>query len=402
MAKKEHESPLHAALDDFGAAEKQLSVARLEHQEKILIALFGEEVMRDPRRCRSEAQRVERAIRAIIADIADPVDRRVAQAVFASEEEFYGEIVEQRKIWVNKNDKGFDDNQYRKRRPEVIKDVAAALPRALAVDGDVFDPTPSPRARRAAKLLFPYVQEALLCVEIYDACVLSADIHGVRDAFHKATHVVLASRNVSSDLGLWALAHCHKYLTALERERSGRDFLGEDLLSIKLMWPTRLKTVFRDSQVDEIELALLEAESDKPVPFVDQLLRKHTGEIIYDRWLGLLSVSELDPCGSQSNQFLPTRYDREQLNRHLLELCVRLQGLFPGDIWSAYEANTSKRIHAAVTTDAVLLECGVLGESDKGRTIKTALIEAMRERPASRLYDEAEKRRLAAKEGRST
>jgi len=402
MATEAKPTRLTAALDAFGRDEKKLSAGRLEHHRELLVALFGEETMGNPVRCRIEAQRVERALREIIEDVADPVDRRIAQAVFASEPEFYGMLVKERKAHAEKYGIGVSADQYAKRRPQIIRDVEAALPRVLAAqDADEVDrlsPTVPPAH---AGWLYRYAQEALLCVEIWDSCARNAESHREFDGYFEAARAILTPRTNMADIGLWALALCHTSLLALERG-AGRAFLGEDFFSPGSAWRARFFSVFSDQQVGEMQSALVRAAKNameqsliaaghvEPHPFIDQLRASEAGEIIRDRWRMLLTASDRDPYGEDRNGVrLPRPQDREQLDASLLSLCALMHARLPKGTWSLHDANTSKWLNATDVTRITLRECGMAtDEGSAGDEIVDALRDVMDARPATDFYRE--------------
>jgi hypothetical protein len=133
MASRRPESELHGALGEFGRCAKKLSVARLEEVDTVLKAVGTPEQLNDADKRRDLAVRVFEALRSIVAEIEDPVDRRIAQAVLATEPEFYDKLVGKRLAYVRENDRGFSDEQYYDKRRRVVGDIEEALAGVMGI-----------------------------------------------------------------------------------------------------------------------------------------------------------------------------------------------------------------------------------------------------------------------------
>ncbi len=88
-------------------------------------------LLSDPGYREQLARRVVTVLRSLITAIADPVDRRIAEAVLAATPEFYDKTVEQRRAFVREHDLGFTDEQFKTRRARVVGDLAADLTAAF-------------------------------------------------------------------------------------------------------------------------------------------------------------------------------------------------------------------------------------------------------------------------------
>ena len=155
MPSKPEVSPLHKQLDSFGRRGRRLTAAKLQRYPGVLVALFGQEALADADAEQILAERVERAILAIIAGINDERDRRIAEAVFCAKPEFYGLNVDARQRKIKDMGGGDLRERYKTQRARIVSDVADALQRMCgpqkAADRDALL---SPDARRAARQLY--------------------------------------------------------------------------------------------------------------------------------------------------------------------------------------------------------------------------------------------------------
>ena len=112
---------------------RQLSVERLLASKvgwRVLAAVGTDDQLADSRKCQGLAMQVDTELRSIIASIKNRVDRRIAQAVLATEEEFFDKTVGRRKEYLREHDGIFED-VYKKNRPRVIGEMAVKLERAI-------------------------------------------------------------------------------------------------------------------------------------------------------------------------------------------------------------------------------------------------------------------------------
>lgn len=126
-------SELQSALEEYGRCARQLSVGKLlasKEGRAVLVAVGTEDQLADSDKFHDLGVQVEARLRAVIASITDRVDRRIAEAVLATEEEFFEKQVERRKQYLHEHD-GISDDVYKTRRPRVIGEVAIALERAM-------------------------------------------------------------------------------------------------------------------------------------------------------------------------------------------------------------------------------------------------------------------------------
>lgn len=127
MIRGQRATPLQAELESFARRARCLSAARLEHFSGVLEVLYGTDRMADACRRETAAEFVARELAVIIAGIKDPVDRRIAEALFAAQEEFHELNVTERLEYVDEHDRTFSRELYKTRRSRIIRDVAAVL-----------------------------------------------------------------------------------------------------------------------------------------------------------------------------------------------------------------------------------------------------------------------------------
>jgi hypothetical protein len=357
-------SPLHKQLDSFGRRGRRLTAARLKRCPGVLVALFGQEALADADAEQILAERVERAILAIIAGINDERDRRIAEAVFCAKPEFYGLNVDARQRKIKDMGGGDLRERYKTQRARIVSDVADALQRMCgaqkAADRDALL---SPEARRAARQLYRYAQHALVRVEAYNLCIRFA--HGLRGNFRRAraanvdpkhlAHGWLAehgkgddsfrlapnTRSMESDPALWALAYCYRYLRTLLRDPTGRDYLRENL-PLECWRSIQLGAPFQSAEVDKMLSVLAESQIDEDYAFVDNLCQDDQGRSIHEKWLVLLTTetSQAENWGKSADARQLTAGDREQLIFDLLMLCIALQNVFPPEALISPEENS--------------------------------------------------------------
>ena len=352
MPGKREVSPLHAELESFGRRARRLTADRLQTYPGVLAALFGEEALVDADQRQILAERVERAILAIIAGINDREDRRIAEAVFAAKPEFYDLNVTERQSKSEELD-GPIRELYKTRRARIVGDVAAALQRMFCGQKVAdHDALLSPEARRAARQLYRYAQQALVRVEAYDLCNRFA--RGLRGNFRcaHAAHVDLkyiahgwlgeygkgaygfrlapTTRGLESDPALWALAYCYRYLRTLLRDPTGRDYLRENLPT-ECWRSIQLGAPFQSGEVDKMLSVLAEGQIDDAYAFVDNLCQDDQGCSIHEKWLELLTTerSVSENWGKSADARELTAGERGMLVFDLLMLCIALQTVFP-------------------------------------------------------------------------
>ena len=356
MSSGQQSEQLHAALNNFGRRERQLSAANLEHHRDVLTALFGAASLEDVSEERLAAQRVEHAIRQIIESYADGAERRAAEVVFASQPEFHGLYVGQRiaVVEANQNDRAFTADQYPRLRKRVVANMTTALPHALAYeDGGAHETLLSPVAKRAARQLYRYAQPTLVALEAFNDCVrfeselrsrfsdargATVDLiyidHGWLGEYGKPGEdfrLVPVDYGFESDEALWAFAYYNKYRRALLGDPTGRDYLRENLA--KDQWlDVQRGAPFPAADIEVLESALVTAEIDEATAYVVALCQDDTGRAVNKKWMELLTtnVYELGRA-EQAEEWRPTSGDRSTLIWDLLGLCIALQGVFPKD-----------------------------------------------------------------------
>lgn len=388
---RQPKSPLHKALESFGCRAQCLSVARLEYYPEVLIELFGEDAVADPGSRHEAAVRVEAALVTIIAEIKNPADRRVAEAIFAAKPEFHELDVTHRIDYVDLNDKGFSRELFKTQRRRIIGDVASALERASHTQASpVIGPVLSPQAFTATRQLYRYAQATLHCIETFDLCVSLVELHRENAEYCEAARSILTSGDFTSDSGLWALAHCSRYLAAVRRDAISRDFLRENLPVS--WWRTPLTLLFYNDQRQALDSALTQAELDEPGPFVDKLLEDPCGQVMLRRWLTLLSAREDDEwlLDDGAGRGLPRSRDRDELRKHLVALCVLLEQVCPEDKWPVEEADRSCQAHAHIFLNQIEMAGGVVHEKDGSGFIPKELRDAVSARSPRHLFGEPE------------
>src|SRR5665811_523711 len=229
---KQEVSQLHEALAIFGRRGRGLTAARLQSYPSVLVALFGEDALVDAGERQILAERTESALLGIIAGIGDATDRRIAEAVFAAKSEFYDLNVARRQGYIEAVDGVAIRELYKTRRARIVEDVAAALQGVFGAQKTVdHGVLLSPEARRAARQLYRYAQQALVRVEAFELCGRYAQ--RLQAAFSKARRVqvdlkniphgwlwkysddgqtvrlIPTSRSYQSDEGLWAVSYTH-------------------------------------------------------------------------------------------------------------------------------------------------------------------------------------------------
>jgi hypothetical protein len=353
-------SPLHKQLDSFGRRGRRLTAARLQRYPGVLVALFGQEALADADAEQILAERVERAILAIIAGINDERDRRIAEAVFCAKPEFYGLNVDARQRKIKDMGGGDLRERYKTQRARIVSDVADALQRMCgaqkAADRDALL---SPEAQRTARQLYRYAQQALVPIEAYGFCNRFASFfhdrcwnarfsgadpgrlpHGwlaeyTDDALHgKSLRLAPAGRSVTSDTALWAFTYYHKYRRTLLREPTGRDYLQENL-SAQCWRRMQLGVPFQSDEIDRMLSAQAQCEVDDSRTLVENLRSDSQGRSIHEKWLRILTVEEFEPRDSFDRERDDWQnegdYMDSRLSSDLLALCALLQYVFPRD-----------------------------------------------------------------------
>jgi hypothetical protein len=146
--RKERPKPrLYTPVEQFGRRCEQLSPEELEReQDTILRAVATGDELDDWYQRHELATRVCEALRSIVPSIENPVDRRMAQVVLATEREFWGKGVLDRLAYVATHGCEFSDNQFWDRRGYVIEYLAAKLEEALAEANSETTANPAERA----------------------------------------------------------------------------------------------------------------------------------------------------------------------------------------------------------------------------------------------------------------
>jgi len=346
---------LYEALRTFGRQERQLTAANLEHQEDILVALFGEAVMRDGSDRRHAAQRTEQAMLQVIESITDRAQRRAAEVLFASKPEFHGLYVKERIAVVegNDQDRAFLSSQYKRLRDGALEHMTTTLRHVLAaIDAEAAKTVTSPVALRAARQLYRYVQPTLIVLEAHHDCVrfesqmqsrcwsghsheyLEHHNHGWLQQYGKPGvdfRIVRTDWSLKSELSLWTFAYYHRYRRALLQEPTGRDLLRENLETRDWVYVQK-GSPFPEGDIDILVSALGASEIDEASYYIAALIEDDAGRAVYEKWMDLLTtdVYERDQL-EQRERWQPTEADRQRLIGVLLALCIALQDAFPNE-----------------------------------------------------------------------
>ena len=347
-------SELHAALEQFGRRARKLSAARLEEFDMVLEAVGTPDQLADPDRRHDFAVRVDAALRSIVDSIDDSVDRRIAQAVLASEPEFFDKTVTARRQYVAEKDLGFTDDQFKTRRRRILGDIAAALAAAFLQDRGINESLSrlTVEARRAGRQLFWAVQHAVAYVEAFDYTCRVIEYLEPEGQYRRHAIQIVEQRTVHHDAALWWLTQAHHHLRTMQADETGRDFITEHLPA---GWSdTNIRMPFLDYEVSAMRTAYLSSPVHEPYPFVEQLRREPAGRSTYARWLRTLStLDNVDDL--QAREF--ARYRHELLTR-LIELADLLLASFPTDRRAPEEIGT---LSTRISTDLILL-----GPTDTG------------------------------------
>jgi hypothetical protein len=290
-------TPLIKALEGFGRRAMCLSVAKLEAVQGILVALFGDEVRADGDLLHDRAVRVHAALLEIIGGLPDKTDRRIVTAVLAAEKQFHNSSVEDRLLILF--DEGISSDVYWTRRPELLRQVAAELMDRFGSESTVDMSVPlSAEARRAARQLSFYAQEAAARIEVLDVANRAIDDLRQRGECWPEPRYI-ASRNSQAERALWAYAHCCTHLRDLERDDTGREFLAEHFPVSP--WHLGLDAGLSESARVELQQVLAEVALDEPEPFWDALLARGDRVSVERSWLRLMSAPALERAESSDD-----------------------------------------------------------------------------------------------------
>ncbi|MHB1371336.1 MAG: hypothetical protein ACYCW7_14205 [Pseudomonadaceae bacterium] len=357
MASGPDVSKLRAAVNSYGRNAKGLDAARLHRCPDIPIALFGAKRWNDATQQQELAREIVEALRRIIDGLRDEDDRQIAEVILAANEEFFDTNVRYRRLKAARVYPVWKDDLFRTRRKAIVTQLTAALwdelrpSRSSALE----ERAPlSPKARRAARQLYRYAQEALVRIDAFSLCEDFAwqvrthideacregkeleDIrHGWLGLFRDENgglrfRLVPILRNPDGDLALRAYAYCRRYLSALLAADTGRDCLREGLGETSWL-AVQVRDPFAPPEVEKMLAVLASTQVDTASEFVDGLCRDDQGQIIYDKWLKLLGTPTWRPwMGSEIMLVMEqVAKDRYSLLGCLLDLCIYLQDLFP-------------------------------------------------------------------------
>ena len=414
MPRNVESTQLYIALAKFGSSERKLDADHLEHHKGVLVALFGESILEDPSCRRAAAERVEDLMKQVISDIPDVARKRAAEVVFASQKEFHDRYVKQRKAVVtsNKEDRAFEETQYKHLRTWVLTHMETELPRLLAAAERVPDgQRMSASAMQAARQMYRYAQAVIVIVDVFEGCieyekrlrrdfrgkrVTGGDVNRLENGWLAAYgtpgedfRLVAASPSYDGDRVLLPLAHYQRYRRALLAERSARDYMRENLDTYE--WE-RLQTGYPlgTADIDALVEALDTTVLDEPWSYVDALVQKEAGQLARAHWTSLLSTN-----ADAEDQWrrLPDRdfiaVDRESLIDQLLDVCMMFEAMFP-DVTECKEEEEYFSVGTVITE--AFIEAGIELEGQEGFDRENHLVDAIRERRPARydLRDEGE------------
>jgi hypothetical protein len=318
-------------LASFGVRSQELSAERLMAFPEVLWVLYGKETLDTPEALLAAALNVERVIRAFIASIEDPIDRRIAQAFLATTTEFQRKTVEQRKRDLV--GKSITPGLYDDRRDVLKFEITAALRRSANLQTLL-----SPEALDAARQLCKYSHEALIYIEAFDhvTCSLFAAQRQRPEGVHQLLwfellrdHARVDGYTFESDMSLWLFAHCLKYLQLLQADSSGREYLREHM-SVS-WWRYQLEIPFDPA---DILTQLINLEVDQPEALDDALRETSTGEHLCRRWLFFLTGPPRVQPAEQDDRFPYPEGERNSLRTRLVALARFLGAEFPEEVRS--------------------------------------------------------------------
>lgn len=265
-------------------------------------------------------------------------------------------------------DSGYDVDHFRKNiEPKILNELAWIIVRQTLQTSAPFSPAGSlsPGARRTARQVYRYAQQALVRVEAYGFCntfafTLWLGFHNARSqgvdpkpmphgwlaeycTGGERFHFTSSSRSPDSDLALWALAYCHRYLRVLLQDGTGHDYL-RDNLSAGCWRRIQVGIAFQPEEIERTLSVLAEAPVDDACTFVDSLCQDSQGRSIHEEWLRTLCSQKFrqdNPDKRYANWDLTDGYwHSDAVGFDLLNLCILLQHAFPKDtlVWRGDES----------------------------------------------------------------
>jgi hypothetical protein len=367
MSGKRKVSDLQTALEAFGRRARGLTAENLASFPGVLEALFDEDALADP----DERLRLAGQVRETIVRVTEGCrlaqDRQVGNALFAISEELHDLGVLRRVKQVHLASRTYYD-----RRDILLPRIVRELRNEFnGSESSAANVALSARARKAAQLLYRYAQPTLICVDAYDLCakyayalhvVPSAAFHtfkGVTPDSHSwlrpfsfrdhyfshpeqhvdqhwtygeddvDAHLAPYGRTSESDSGLRDYAYYHKYLRALLRDPSGRDYVRESVPSDR--WPAiQSESPLMPDEVDRLLSVQAKTYPDTAEAFVTNLRQDDEGSALHAKWIQLLSAALHGHTYPHRASWL----HRRALSGDLLRLCISLQQLFPEETLS--------------------------------------------------------------------
>ena len=412
MSGKRKVSDLQAAVESFARCARGLTTENLESLPGILEALFDDDALADPDERLRLAERVRETIVRIIEDCRDATDRHVGNVLFAIEDDLHNMSVTDRLTHMKGEKKVDLFPLYYPRRKRLLPRVVGGLRKEFSSGAlPVSDVVLSAKAQQAARQLYRYAQPVLVCIDAYSLCVwfgfavhavhhaalavfrdLTRDSHSWLQAFsfrdhffsHPEQHAdqrwTFGQKDVDahlapyssaseSDSALRNYAYFHRYLRALLRDRTGRDYLRESLPSDR--WQAvQAGRPFAPGWVDKLLSVLAESNPDTDEVFVANLCQDDEGSDLHAKWLELLSAPSHTRAERRDEYaHLPTDQNRSEVAHDLLQLCIALQYLFPDETLR----NAGGRFGSTVLQVMVngLYECGApfAGPGSEGRRV---------------------------------
>jgi hypothetical protein len=302
-------------LERFARRARKLSAVRLEQSGAGLLTLFEGG---DPH---VSTQRIERILRAAVEDIHDPVDRRVAEALLASEAEFFDKTVSERRAFVATHDVGFTDEQYKTRRARIVAELADVLTRRMGAGQTQSVELLTVEARTSLRNMMSRLARGAVLVEAFDF------VSRVREnlpsgQYREHVDALYFARSAWSDETLWVMSQLYRNLHNVLDDPTGRDYL-DDTLSPGWEHRHNLYTPFAAWEIQELR-SVGKAE---PADFVDTVLKGRFGADVHQRWLRTLTTAYLPDHESDSKY----RRNRRELLRAITSVLEPLAQDFPGD-----------------------------------------------------------------------
>lgn len=282
---------LRAALEGYGRRARKLSVARLAEDAELLRLVRQLAVDIPAVTAHDLASAVEQALLEAIQSLSDPVDQRIAQAVLASEPEFWDKTVAQRRAYVATNDRGFSDDQFKTRRRRVLAELADHLCEArLGATSATRTAVPALTARTTDWLqqLDHHTQNCLIMLEALDIMTRVYD-HLREDRRYRYALAKVLGKGTT-----WLNGCFYEYICSTRLLRSVLDTVNgranlDPFLADDWHQSGGLAIPFVDRELADLEAVHAETSHLDFDDFTKALLTQPFGKDFYSRWWRLVS-----------------------------------------------------------------------------------------------------------------